>query len=187
MLTKKGYNVAGEYMICMPANFISPTPDKAIAELLKILPHKCSLISDEILEGKTRIKKPLIIDRVMLPLFAMEKLGSRVFGRTLKVSDECTGCSLCAKKCPRGNIEMREGKPKFGWSCVLCMRCAYACPEKAIYSKMPILKNAIIKTGYDMNLYIKKSQENADIDNEDNLKGLLWKGVKEYLEHEDKI
>jgi len=44
----------------------------------------------------------------------------------------CTGCGLCAKQCPTGNIEMSQNGPKFKDLCAICLRCYNNCPEAAI-------------------------------------------------------
>lgn len=50
-----------------------------------------------------------------------------------RVSDKCTGCGLCAKKCPTHSIEMSEDHPKWiNAHCMLCMRCLHHCPAEAI-------------------------------------------------------
>ena len=50
-LTHKGYAVTGEYMLCMPSNFIMPTPDDLAIKLLRVLPEKCARIAAEIAAG----------------------------------------------------------------------------------------------------------------------------------------
>ena len=66
-------------------------------------------------------------------------LKSPVFNaglRTTKpyhVSDACTGCGLCEKKCPAGAIMMQDGKPVWvKQECYLCMACLNYCPAEAI-------------------------------------------------------
>ncbi len=50
----------------------------------------------------------------------------------LKISDACTGCGLCSKKCPMGNIEMNGKKAVPDKQCTMCYRCISLCPKKAI-------------------------------------------------------
>ncbi|MDY5730493.1 MAG: RnfABCDGE type electron transport complex subunit B [Eubacteriales bacterium] len=47
----------------------------------------------------------------------------------------CIGCTLCAKKCKFGAIQMVNNLPVINDElCVGCMECAKACPTKAIYA-----------------------------------------------------
>ena len=48
------------------------------------------------------------------------------------VSDTCTGCGLCKKICPVGNIELVENKPVWQRKCEHCVACISWCPAKAI-------------------------------------------------------
>lgn len=47
-------------------------------------------------------------------------------------SEGCTGCGICEKVCPRGNIHVTNGKPCFSGNCELCLACFHACPQTAI-------------------------------------------------------
>lgn len=51
----------------------------------------------------------------------------------LKVDySRCTGCGLCAQKCPVCNMGIKNGKAIALNKCVLCYRCVNLCPNKAI-------------------------------------------------------
>ena len=45
---------------------------------------------------------------------------------------KCTGCGQCARQCPFGAIEMKDGKPELNAACKVCGICVKNCPEKAI-------------------------------------------------------
>jgi flavodoxin/ferredoxin len=55
-----------------------------------------------------------------------------VFLIRFSASAACTGCGLCAKCCPKGNIRLVSERPVFGHSCLFCMRCISGCPANAI-------------------------------------------------------
>lgn len=57
------------------------------------------------------------------------------------VKDSCISCGLCEKKCPLGNIEMKDGKPRWNGNCTHCMACICSCPAEAIeYGKKSVGK-----------------------------------------------
>ena len=183
-LEKKGFIVTGEYMLCMPSNFIAPTDDDLAASLINILPQKCKKIAEEMVMEKTNRKKPLLIDRIMLVFFSLEKLGAKFFGRLLKADEKCNGCGLCAAKCPRANIKMDNGRPKFGWKCAICMRCIYSCPKNSIHARFPILKKAVFTQGFDLDTIIKEAQKATQEQDATEDKGYLFKGAAEYLQQD---
>lgn len=48
------------------------------------------------------------------------------------VKDNCTSCGLCEKKCPLGNIGLKDGRPVWNGNCTHCMACISYCPVEAI-------------------------------------------------------
>ncbi|MBW2615891.1 MAG: electron transfer flavoprotein subunit alpha [Deltaproteobacteria bacterium] len=46
--------------------------------------------------------------------------------------DLCNGCKRCAKACPYGAVEMKNGKARILERCTSCGACVEACKEKAI-------------------------------------------------------
>lgn len=47
-------------------------------------------------------------------------------------TDACTSCGTCANLCPRANITMVDGRPKWNGNCEACYGCLVWCPESAI-------------------------------------------------------
>lgn len=46
-------------------------------------------------------------------------------------SDSCTGCGLCAEKCPVGAIDLANPRRTDTKKCISCMRCVGLCPRHA--------------------------------------------------------
>jgi ferredoxin/flavodoxin len=180
-LARKGYRVVAEDMFVMPANVFVSYSDVLSAMLLKAAPVRAERFADGILSGAGKRLKPHLSDRLFAKLFSVEKRKSGVFGRKLKAGDGCTGCAWCASNCPRGNIEMRDGKPCFGDRCVICLRCVYGCPSKAI--RPDVARFFLLKQGLDLDAVEARTRGMTEFPPASEVaKGLLYKGVRRYLE-----
>ena len=179
-LKSKGYDVIYEKMLTTPSNWITPSEDSAVMLLLHALPVNSQKIVDDVLAGKNNKTKPKALDRFLSKIAVIERKGAKRFGRNIKISDSCTGCSLCSKKCPRANITMKDGKPVFGDRCVICLKCIYGCPQKALQAG--IIKFVVIKKGFNIESVEKKMQGVTDFPPIEELcKGYIWSGVRKYL------
>jgi len=49
-----------------------------------------------------------------------------------QVSSDCNACGTCLRLCPRGNIALEDGHPKFHNDCEMCHACIQWCPRFAI-------------------------------------------------------
>lgn len=79
-------------------------------------------------EHYVRGKKPFLKGRILYPLFMAFTMGDKKFF----AEESCTGCGLCAKKCPEKNITMENNRPKWLRHCVKCLSCIHRCPARAI-------------------------------------------------------
>jgi ferredoxin len=83
-------------------------------------------------------------------IFCMDKFANRFWCRYLcpsgallafvsraplirrRVSDKCTQCGKCIRKCPMSAIEIEKPENAFHSECIVCRTCEEICPEKAI-------------------------------------------------------
>lgn len=47
-------------------------------------------------------------------------------------AEQCVGCGICEKVCPRRNILLTENKAQLGDRCTHCLACLHFCPQQAI-------------------------------------------------------
>ena len=183
-LERKGYAVIYENMLVMPSNLILRYPDALSALILRAAPRKTAAMAAGLLSGQVRRVRPLWRDRVLTRLCAVEKRGSRLFGKRLKADARCVDCGWCAEHCPRGNIALRGGRPVFGNRCVLCLRCVYGCPQKAIVPGL--LRSMVLKDGFNLAaLEADMSGVTALPPVKTLTNGRVLRGVREYLLYDD--
>ncbi|MCL2677498.1 MAG: EFR1 family ferrodoxin [Clostridiales bacterium] len=178
-LEKKGYRVTFEGSLVMPSNCLVGTKEPLAVKLLKVLPAKARRMARDILLGEEHRSRPLLIDRLFSKLGELEKPCARLFGRRMKVSEECAGCGRCGAHCPAGNISFVEGKPQFGKRCNMCLGCLYGCPRRALKPRLG--KFMLLTEGYDLSRFEEKLTMSEPVDVDGLAKGFLWSGVRKYL------
>ena len=65
-------------------------------------------------------------------VYCLFTLGVKIFYNFFRVSDKCSGCSVCEKICPVNAIIMKDGRPRFTSKCEHCQGCVNLCPLRAI-------------------------------------------------------
>lgn len=112
-----------------------PATKAALDKMLRDVTHW----ADEILDGKSAIHGNSagmklaaaaagLAFRKLVPFHA----SSMPFW-FLKADERCTGCGLCERFCPRGNIKESLRNPRFGTRCIFCERCVNLCPKNAVH------------------------------------------------------
>ena len=141
LIAERGGRLNAGFPVRMPGNYIAmygAWPARIQRFMLKRAKKNTALIAQSIREKRStrtreenaKISKSLI-DRMS---------GYEKFALDYRVTDKCTGCTLCAKLCPMRNITMVDNRPRFGENCERCMACIQWCPVKAIEYKNATLK-----------------------------------------------
>ncbi len=178
-LKKKGFDIVYEKTIVMPANWITPTPEPLAIKLLEVLPGNVEKIVNDLSNGIRLKLKPNFIDRIMPLVGKSEIRQAKNFGSKITLTQDCTGCGLCAKGCPSGNVKMLDSRPVFSDKCFFCTKCIYDCPKKAL--KTGIMKFALLKEGYSLKELEKKVPYTGEFDLDKLAKGAVLSGIKKYL------
>lgn len=133
----RGWNPKGAYAVVMPNTYVLmkgfnvDSPELA-ASKLEAVPRRISEVADAIRKGKpdmpVRGSFPWIKSKIIYPWFVRFGMSPKPFHAT----GGCTGCGLCARSCPCGNIVMADGEPHWGDRCALCLRCYHICPRRSV-------------------------------------------------------
>ena len=82
----------------------------------------------ETLGKSTWLKIAGVRERTQLSFLESRQLMDRGF----HVDESCSGCGICARVCPAGNISMAAGRPDWQQRCEQCFACLQWCPEEAL-------------------------------------------------------
>lgn len=144
LLAKRGYRVVAGKSFFAPCNDgmligTEDMNDPAVARKFTDLDPLGESWAKGILEGSATLEKNTASWKLFAALFGLLFRYSIQFHIDfltdfyLKADKRCSGCGLCERICPTGNIQGSLEKPRFGTRCVLCERCLNYCPVKSIH------------------------------------------------------
>ncbi|MDE7380305.1 MAG: EFR1 family ferrodoxin [Clostridia bacterium] len=132
ILKRRGYKVTNEYQYVMPYNMIFRHTDHVAYTMWETAKQLIPIDCADILNGVERHEKKMPFGGFLAWILRCEHWGAHIIGVGYKATKDCISCGMCAKNCPVGNIEMKNGKPKFGGHCTICARCSFHCPKDCI-------------------------------------------------------
>lgn len=151
---EKEYPIILDEILAMPLTFIMAFPDEVARKLIAESEKRIKDISISLIDGNKTIVEVKYKSRLLNFIGKVEQFASRLFGLELHARKNCNSCGICWNNCPENNIKCNiNGMPKFGFSCLMCMRCIYNCPQKAITPRFS--KFIPIKKGYSITQYLK--------------------------------
>ncbi|MFH1715175.1 MAG: EFR1 family ferrodoxin [Elusimicrobiota bacterium] len=134
---KKGYERMSGFKVQMPGNY---TPLYGAISMEK--QNKMFSKFDKELDSIAGIIRNKSIIDIKPPFFLMN-IACRIFynmtapkipsmDKAFWADSKCNSCEICVKVCPKQNISITEGKPKWNNKCEQCLACLQWCPQEAI-------------------------------------------------------
>lgn len=91
----------------------------------------------------------------------------REWDEAFRATDKCTGCGLCSRICPAGNIRIIRDRPLWQHHCEHCVACIQWCPAEAIeYGSKTIGRKRYRYPGLPAAAIVAGSPQATDIETE---------------------
>lgn len=140
MMEDLGIHLSYINIVLMADNFLPGFDMNEQRALDKNVDGQIKRIIQDIASGKEYAAPVTDADRAVHREYLDRIAGmpDNVFSRAYRITDECIGCGICTKVCPKKCLHM-EGQ-KSVWNpegCMMCMACIHACPMMAIQMRMP--------------------------------------------------
>ena len=139
-LRTKGWQLHAAYSVQMRNTYVClpgfDTDTTEVENQKAIAANKCiTQIAEQIKSRKpikqlTRGSMAWLKTYVLRPVFNALLTTDRHFHVE---KEKCTGCGLCVKRCPLGNMQLNNmHHPQWNGHCTGCLRCYHICPKHAI-------------------------------------------------------
>ncbi|ADL04132.1 conserved hypothetical protein [[Clostridium] saccharolyticum WM1] len=143
-------------MFVMPSNFAAQADYQLNLQLINAIPQKVAQAITEILTGNVHLTSPRFPDGIFAFIGSLEHFGAKISGLSIRPSQACTKCGMCARECPAKKHQDAIGIPKFGGNCMWCLKCIYDCPSKVL--SPGIMKFSVLKDGYNLKEMSEKAK-----------------------------
>ena len=120
-----GVRMNGNYLLNYDPALFGAKSERRVQAKLSKADAQLRRIVEDIKGGKQRIKKNALTAKTLYEDVASLDAGFSATGK-------CTGCGLCERICPVGNIELAGGRPTWQHRCEHCVACISWCPAAAI-------------------------------------------------------
>ena len=137
LMQSRAWRDVGAHTIIMPNIYVlmkgfDVDPIEIVDKKLEEAPFAIKRISESIINGgpDTLIPGafPGVKSRIIFPWFKKFAMSAKPF----HALPGCTGCGLCSRSCPMGNIDMDAEGPRWNDKCAMCLRCYHICPQHVV-------------------------------------------------------
>lgn len=129
----------GRALRCVASQCTAYEPFPPPRWMVPRMERNSAAIGRELAAGKRR-KYPAmspaakkLYPRMMVPFLNVQ----HEYDKGFYSSGACTGCEVCRRVCPCGNITFSQGRPVWNHRCEGCNACVVYCPSKAVHFKTP--------------------------------------------------
>jgi len=139
-LGERGIPLTASFGVHLPGNYMplyDVAPEKKRAALYEKENAAVERIARAVRSKRTtRIARNLgllgryLSSKKYAPMMAQIRFAATTF----TVDDTCTGCGVCARVCPVGNVTLASGRPQWDTRCESCLACLNWCPTASIQS-----------------------------------------------------
>ncbi len=138
LLRKNGAMLSAGFTLDMPDNaYIGMnliTPPEQRAAILEASERRLAEIADVIKRREIVgiSGKKATAGKHMMPVMKLVVTRGFRVQKGFRATDQCSGCGICKKICPAGNISVDGKTVTWDDRCMLCLACFHWCPQQAV-------------------------------------------------------
>lgn len=140
MLEQLGIGVSYINVLLMVDNFLPAFDMEKQKKINKNVDEQIRAIREDIANNKEYIAPATKKDRQAHQeyLNRISKIPQDTFSKLYRITEDCIGCEICTKVCPKRCFTMNGHKSVWNAKeCICCMACIHACPMMAIQMNIP--------------------------------------------------
>lgn len=136
-MAARNLKCAGAYAVVMPNTYVlmkgfdvdsTEIAESKIKSCRDAIEQVATAINNNSGDIPVRLSFSWVKSNIIYPWFKRYAMSPKPFHS----NNNCTGCGICANKCPMQNITICNGKPLWADRCAMCLRCYHICPHHAV-------------------------------------------------------